>query len=464
MLAGIGNQQSILRGQLSLIGFLRMTLDPVLIVGAFVAFTLAWGETFDAPDLVLALIVFSLTFPGSLSLVGNWWALLKEIMVSWAVIVLILLFFGYATKYLGAFNPMVIVTWIAFVPVILYVAHRTVPWLVPRILAAEGYRSAVIVGLTEPGRKLHEQFATSRWLGVNVVGFFDDRSPARLGELPEAGLKGRLAELPAFVKASGVEAIFIALPMASQPRILRLLDELRDTTTSIYFVPDLFLTDLIQARMDDINGLPVVAVCETPFYGVNGLVKRLEDLVLSSLILAAISPVLLATAVAVKLTSPGPVIFRQRRYGLDGKEIVVYKFRTMRVMEDGPEVPQATERDPRVTPLGRYLRKLSLDELPQFVNVLQGRMSIVGPRPHAVAHNETYRHVIKGYMVRHKVKPGITGLAQVNGYRGEIRSLDKMQKRIEYDLEYLRKWSLRLDLAIILRTAIIVLTGDRHAY
>jgi putative colanic acid biosynthesis UDP-glucose lipid carrier transferase len=464
MLAGVGNQQSILRGQLSILGLVRMTLDPVLIVGAFVAFTLAWGETFDGSDLVLVLIVFSLTFPGSLSLVGNWWALLKEIMVSWAVIVLILLFFGYATKYLGAFNPMVIVTWIAFVPVILYVAHRTVPILVPKILAAEGYRSAVIVGVTEPGRKLVEQFATSAFLGVNVVGFFDDRAPPRLGELPAAGLKGTLADLTAFVKANGVEAIFVALPMASQPRILRLLDELRDTTASIYFVPDMFLTDLIQARMDDINGLPVVAVCESPFYGVNGLVKRLEDLVLSSLILIAISPILAATAIAVKLTSPGPVIFRQRRYGLDGKEIVVYKFRTMHVMEDGPNVPQAIEHDPRVTRLGHFLRKLSIDELPQFVNVLQGRMSIVGPRPHAVAHNETYRKVIKGYMVRHKVKPGITGLAQINGYRGEIRSLDKMQKRVEYDLEYLRNWSLRLDLAIIVKTAVIVLTGDRHAY
>jgi putative colanic acid biosynthesis UDP-glucose lipid carrier transferase len=136
----------------------------------------------------------------------------------------------------------------------------------------------------------------------------------------------------------------------------------------------------------------------------------------------------------------------------------------MHVMDDGPEVPQATRGDPRVTWLGARLRKLSLDELPQFVNVLQGRMSIVGPRPHAVAHNETYRKVIKGYMVRHKVKPGITGLAQVNGYRGEISSLDKMQRRVEYDLEYLRNWSLRLDLAIILRTAVIVLTGDRHAY
>jgi putative colanic acid biosysnthesis UDP-glucose lipid carrier transferase len=464
MLAEVGNSQSILRGQLSLLGFLRMTLDPILIVGAFVAFTLAWGEQFDGPDLVLVLIVFSLTFPGTLSLLmGNWWALLKEIMISWAVIVLILLFFGYATKYLDAFNPMVIMTWIAFVPVILYLAHRTVPILVPRILAMEGYRTAVIVGVTGPGRKLAGEFASSDYLGVHVIGFFDDRAPQRLGELPEWGLKGKLAELPGFVKANGVEAIFVALPMASQ-RILNLLDELRDTTASIYFVPDVFLTDLIQARMDDINGIPVVAVCETPFYGVNGLVKRLEDVLLSALILMLISPLMLLVALAVKLSSPGPIIFRQRRYGLDGKEIVIYKFRTMDVMEDGANVPQATQGDPRVTRLGAFLRRASLDELPQFLNVLQGRMSIVGPRPHAIAHNETYRKVIKGYMVRHKVKPGITGLAQVNGLRGEIQSLDKMQQRVEFDLEYLRKWSLRLDLWIILQTALIALKGDRHAY
>jgi putative colanic acid biosynthesis UDP-glucose lipid carrier transferase len=299
---------------------------------------------------------------------------------------------------------------------------------------------------------------------VDVVGFFDDRAPARLGELPRCGLRGRLEDLPAFVKSNGVEAIFVALPMASQPRIVKLLDELRDTTTSVYFVPDVFLTDLIQARIDDINGIPVVAVCETPYYGVNGLVKRLEDVLLSALILVLIAPLMIGVAAVVKLSSPGPIIFRQRRYGLDGKEIVVYKFRTMRVMEDGPDVPQATRDDPRVTKVGAVLRATSLDELPQFINVLQGRMSIVGPRPHAVAHNETYRKVIKGYMVRHKVKPGVTGLAQVNGFRGEIRSLDKMQKRVEYDLEYLRHWSLGLDLRIILRTAVIVLRGDRHAY
>jgi len=210
--------------------------------------------------------------------------------------------------------------------------------------------------------------------------------------------------------------------------------------------------------------MPVISVCETPFTGVNGLVKRLSDIVLSILILVLISPVMLAVAIAVKLTSRGPVIFMQRRYGLDGEEIHVYKFRSMKVTEDGGEIIQVSRRDPRVTTVGAFLRRTSLDELPQFINVLQGRMSIVGPRPHAVAHNEMYRKLIRGYMVRHKVKPGITGWAQVNGYRGETETLDKMQARVDYDLDYLRNWSLRLDLKIILKTILVVIHGDGAAY
>lgn len=464
MLEGVGKQPALLRGQLSVLSFVRMTLDPTVIVASFVACTLIYTRTFRAADLVLGLIVFSLTFPGNLPVTPGAKGLLREILTSWAVIVFILLFFGWATGFLGWYDERAIGTWMGATPALLYAAHRLVPVVLPRVLAAEGYRTAVIAGLTEPGRKLAEQFASRAWLGVKVLGFFDDRARERLGELPAAGLKGKLADLPKFVKETGVEAIFVTLPMGSQPRILRLLDELRDTTASIYFVPDIFLYDLIQARVDDINGIPVVAVCESPFYGVNGLVKRLSDIVLATLILVLVAPLMLAIAVGVKLSSPGPVIFRQRRYGLDGKEILVYKFRTMRVQEDGIEVPQAHKDDPRVTRFGRFLRRNSLDELPQFINVLQGRMSVVGPRPHAVSHNEAYRKLVKGYMIRHKVKPGITGLAQVSGARGETDTVEKMHKRIEYDLAYLRNWSLKLDLEIILKTILVVLRGDKNAY
>jgi putative colanic acid biosynthesis UDP-glucose lipid carrier transferase len=209
--------------------------------------------------------------------------------------------------------------------------------------------------------------------------------------------------------------------------------------------------------------MPVISVCESPFTGYDGIVKRASDLILSLLILILVSPLLIIIAAAIKIDSPGPIIFKQRRYGLDGEEIVVYKFRSMRVCEDGGSIRQAQEGDDRITRLGAFLRKTSLDELPQFVNVIQGRMSVVGPRPHAVAHNEIYRNLIKGYMIRHKVKPGITGWAQVNGYRGETKTLDKMQGRIDYDLDYLRNWSLRLDLRIIMKTVLLVFK-DSAAY
>jgi len=238
--------------------------------------------------------------------------------------------------------------------------------------------------------------------------------------------------------------------------LLQLLDEIKDTTASVYFVPDIFITDLINARIDDINGMPVMAVCESPIVGMDAVLKRIFDVAISLTALAVLAPVMLAIAIGIKLGPPGPVLFRQRRYGLDGRQIVVWKFRTMTVVEDGGVVRQATKDDQRVTRLGALLRKTSLDELPQLFNVLAGSMSLVGPRPHAVAHNEQYRGLIKGYMVRHKVKPGITGWAQVNGLRGETDSVDKMRRRIEYDIEYLRRWSLGLDMLILCKTAIIV--------
>jgi putative colanic acid biosynthesis UDP-glucose lipid carrier transferase len=254
--------------------------------------------------------------------------------------------------------------------------------------------------------------------------------------------------------------IFISQPISAQPRIRKLLDELQDTTASVYFLPDIYIFDLMQARFDNVGGMPVIAICESPFTGFNSMVKRVSDIVLAALIQIGLTPIMLAIALAVKLTSPGPIIFRQRRYGLYGEEIIVYKFRSMTVAEDGAKVVQATKNDQRVTKIGGFLRRSSLDELPQFINVLQGRMSIVGPRPHAVAHNEQYRKLIKGYMLRHKVKPGITGWAQVNGLRGETETLNKMEARIQYDLDYLRNWSLWLDLWIVLRTVQVVLKRE----
>ena len=295
------------------------------------------------------------------------------------------------------------------------------------------------------------------------MGFFDFRDRGRLPPLAPEQWAGSCAGVADFVRRHGVDAIYIALPISTAPRISNLLRDLRDTTASIYFVPNLFAFDLVQPHCLEIHGIPALALCDTPFRGMPGLRKRAMDLIFGTLMLALTAPLMIGIAIAVKLSSPGPVLFRQRRYGLNGDEIYIYKFRSMRVCEDNDEVVQATRDDQRVTRVGRFLRRTSMDELPQIFNVLQGKMSIVGPRPHAVAHNEQYRRLISGYMIRHKVRPGITGWAQVNGLRGETDTVEKMRARIEYDIEYLSNWSLWLDIKIMLRTALIILRDD-HAY
>jgi putative colanic acid biosynthesis UDP-glucose lipid carrier transferase len=387
-----------------------------------------------------------------------------SVALSWILLIGLLLLVGYATKTSDIYSRRVLFTWFFITPLLSLLCGTVIERaLLPLVRSAKRTRRAVIAGVNDLGNALADRIGSADRIGMSLVGFFDDRSPDRLGEMPKGKLLGKLHELPRLVKKGGVDVIFIALPIKNVKRVTELLDELQDSTVSIYFLPDIFVFDLIQCRTTEIDGLPAVALCETPFYGPSGLVKRISDIVIASIALILLSPLILAIALAIKLTSPGSVIFKQRRYGLDGREIIVYKFRSMRVSEDGEKVVQASPDDPRITPVGKILRRYSLDELPQFINVLQGRMSAVGPRPHAVAHNEEYRTLIKGYMLRHKVRPGITGLAQINGLRGETKSVDDMRRRVEYDLDYLRHWSLGLDAKILAKTAALVFR-DAKAY
>jgi len=302
--------------------------------------------------------------------------------------------------------------------------------------------------------KLCDSVAERPWLGLNFVGMYDDRSPARrhrFARVPCA-FSGTIDDLVRDAREGKIDIVYIGLPLRAEGRIGAALQELADTTATVYLAADLLTYDLMHARWHQIADIPLVSIYESPFSGVAGWLKRLEDIVLGTLILSFIAVPMLLIALGIKLTSRGPVFFRQRRFGLNAKEIRVLKFRTMTVCEDGPVITQATKNDVRVTRFGRFLRKTSLDELPQFIQVLTGAMSIVGPRPHAVAHNEAYRSLIRGYMLRHKVKPGITGWAQVNGFRGETDTLEKMEKRVRYDLDYIASWYLAWDLKIIFLT------------
>ncbi|MGH8298542.1 MAG: undecaprenyl-phosphate glucose phosphotransferase [Steroidobacteraceae bacterium] len=460
---------------IALVALLEALAPPAVSAGLLLALCDLYGAAFKGFFVIVAILVAALSVilppprtrpQGSQQLLSPPWPLAGRVLVRWLIIISILLALGFLTKYSADFSRKVVVSWIVFTPAILILVMLCLQELRRRLMYDPAMvRRVVFAGCNEISVSLARRIGDGGELtGLKVEGFFDDRSAARLG-VPwgRARLLGRLPELASFVKRRGIDVVFVALPVRHIQRVMRLLDELRDTTVSIYYVPDIFAFDLIQARSGELFGIPVVALCETPFCGYRGVVKRITDIAFAASILLVAAPLMLALAVMVRLTSPGPVIFPQRRYGLDGREIIVWKFRSMSVVEDGAQIVQASREDPRITRVGRFMRRYSLDELPQLCNVLQGRMSLVGPRPHAVAHNEQYRKLIKGYMIRHKVPPGMTGLAQVNGCRGETSRIEEMQARVNYDLEYLRRWTPLLDIKILLLTAVLVLR-DEKAY
>ena len=439
-------------------------LEPGLTVLTFYLVMRAADEPMDRPALTLCLLVFALTFPGPNRFRDKLLNAAVDILSSWVTLIAILALCAYATRSFHYFENDILLAWVLITPALQLISV----WIGRAILrfhaSLPGSRQpAVVVGAGALGVKVARALIESHERGVDFAGYFDDRTDGRLHPDATSKVLGGLKDVAAHVTEHGIREVYITLPLGSQPRIVELLEEVQGTTASLFFVPDVFGISIIQGRLQDMNGVPVVGICETPFTGTNDLVKRISDVVLSSIILVLISPLLAAIAIGVKLSSPGPVLFRQRRNGLDGGEIVVYKFRSMTTQDDGPVVRQATKSDPRITRFGAFLRRTSLDELPQFINVLQGRMSVIGPRPHAVAHNELYRKLIRGYMIRHKVRPGITGLAQVSGWRGETDTVEKMKGRIECDLAYLRNWSLALDLQIIFKTVAVVL-GKQNAY
>ena len=444
--------------------FVAALLEPGISVLTFVLATLIFDPPLVRKDMVVCMLVLALTFPGRNRFGDSLLGAAVDIASSWLILLGILALCAFATQTQADFSRDVLLTWLLATPVLQWLATSLGKYVLARRAARpELRRSAVVVGASALGSKVARALQESDEIGVEFVGYFDDRLDDRIDPDAQSKVLGNLSQIADYVVKNGVRDVYITLPLGSQPRIVDLLEQLQGTTASLFFVPDVFGISIIQGRLQDMNGIPVVGICETPFTGTNELAKRVSDVVLATLIVVLISPLMLFIACGVKLSSPGPVIFRQRRNGLDGGEIVVYKFRSMTTQDNGPEVRQATRNDPRVTPFGAFLRRNSLDELPQFFNVLQGSMSIVGPRPHAVTHNEQYRQIIKAYMVRHKVKPGITGWAQVHGHRGETDTIEKMRARVEYDLEYLRNWSIGLDLRIIASTIRLVFF-DRHAY
>ena len=312
-------------------------------------------------------------------------------------------------------------------------------------------RKVAIIGLNPVGKTLLKEIEKYPELGLEFVGFYDDRDPERLkGDLSQ--LKGKVSDALTLAQDGTLDSVYICIPLIAETRIARIIHTLSDSTVNVFMVPDFLLSTLMHGNIGTLGSLDTISVFEEPLSGSKEFYKRSFDILFSAFVLVFISPILLAIAIAIKTTSKGPILFRQDRYGLDGQKIGVHKFRSMKVMENADKVVQATKNDTRITKVGAFLRRTSLDELPQFFDVLMGKMSVVGPRPHAVAHNEEYRKLVDYYMLRHKVKPGITGWAQINGWRGETDTIEKMEKRVEYDLQYIRNWSLWWDIKIVFLT------------
>ncbi|HDG8141336.1 TPA: undecaprenyl-phosphate glucose phosphotransferase [Klebsiella quasipneumoniae subsp. quasipneumoniae] len=440
----------------SLISMVQRFSDIVLIFTSLYAICLLNNVQFEIKYLLFSLVVLVIfQMVGGITDFYRSWrgvkisAELKLILKNWSLSYVLAL--GIISL-LHDFdlNITVAVIWYIIVS-IGFVLCRTLIRLGAGMLRRLGYntRRVAVVGSLPAGINLLKGFAEEPWMGFIVLGYYNSEV---LTNVVDINYCGNLDELIVDARNGKIDRIYIAMNMQEEAKIKNIVQQLTDTTCSVLLIPDIFTFNILQARTEEINGVPVVPLFDTPLSGINMIFKRLEDIIVSSIILVLISPVLLVISIAVKFSSPGPVLFRQIRYGMDGKPIRVWKFRSMRVMENDNIVVQAKKNDVRVTKVGKFLRSTSLDELPQFFNVWCGQMSVVGPRPHAVAHNEQYRALIQGYMLRHKVKPGITGLAQVNGWRGETDTLEKMEKRIEYDLLYIRSWSIWLDLKIIFLT------------
>ena len=390
----------------------------------------------------------------------------KKIIRSWLITWSILVVLAFSLKMSSNFSRVIIFSWFIILPIILLAYRYFTRSLISKIRSHDGNKRRVaIIGAGNLGLRITNLLINTETLGYKPIVFYDDNSNLKgkyLYNLPVAGTIDTLLSKENIEEE--YDEIFIALPLRAEVKIREILNSLANSSITVKFIPDFFSFDLLHSRITEIGGIPIVSVYDSPLNNLSSsILKRLEDIIISSLIIVLISPLLLLISVAIKISSKGNILFKQKRYGINGEEITIFKFRSMSVSEDDYAVKQASRKDPRITKIGNFLRKTSLDELPQFFNVMRGEMSIVGPRPHAVIHNEEYRKLIPKYMLRHLVKPGITGWAQVHGWRGETDTLNKMEKRVEFDLHYIDNWSLWLDLKII---SLTILKGfiNKNAY
>lgn len=447
--------------------WVQIGLDCTLVIGLL--FVLTWNKTGDFPSqyrtLAVITVLLMLSTYSSYGYYSHWmnnfnsvWTLLK----AWSTVIVTFIVISFVTKTSASFSREVIITWAAsgFIAQIAsfyfcqYAQSRSHTARIPTL----------VIGAHALGKHLVKHINKNAWIPDQIVGVVeDDDEVSNAWDIKGTPVLGKLEDLARLIPLHQIHRIYIALPTTQADQVQPLFIKFADKNIDIIWAPDIFGLNLLNHQIKEIAGVPLISLSETPLIGTSALMKAVMDRTLATLGLIAISPLMLATALAIKITSKGPILFKQDRLGWDGKVFSVYKFRSMLMHDDEDgKVTQATKEDDRITAVGRFIRKTSIDELPQLYNIITGSMSLVGPRPHAMVHNEYYANKINAYMSRHRVKPGLTGLAQVNGHRGETDTVEKMQARIEYDLAYINNWSIWFDIKIIFKTIFVLFSKNAY--
>jgi putative colanic acid biosynthesis UDP-glucose lipid carrier transferase len=458
----LGRQRRLLKKHESLIYWLQLLVDVGLVTGLLLLLVYIKIGDIDLPYRLLAIIAALLllviygvhgVYRRSGSLRTGWYRL----FVAWVVFLMILAFLSFITKTSHIFSREVFLQW-AILGYLLQMGvyafmHQTIGLM--RDYFSPVIR-AVVVGNGRLGCHLAAKINNNKWLPDRVVGFVSCYDFQIYDETPNhTACLGDLDDISRVIVEYDIRRVYIAVPLDLSHKIESLHKELLRLNVDLIWVPDIYALQLLNHSVREVAGLPLICLNESPLTSTRTGIffKEIMDRGVAAVLILLLSPLLITIAALVKLTSAGPVIFKQDRHGWDGRVFKVWKFRSMYIhREEQGKVIQAKKTDSRITPVGRFIRKTSIDELPQLFNVLLGNMSLVGPRPHAVAHNDHYREKIGSYLARHRIKPGITGLAQINGCRGETETDDKMHKRAEYDMEYINNWSLWLDIKILFKT------------
>jgi putative colanic acid biosynthesis UDP-glucose lipid carrier transferase len=444
---------------------LQAFLDGVAVITLVVVLTILFTSKFTTHN-----VIFTLCLLGGMSVMydrmniyrhhGTMTKKALKLLKAWSSVFAFMVVLAFLTKSSDLFSRKASTS----IFVLGYLSQVSLHFLLrffQRKYAANDINSkALIIGTGALANHIHDRINHNPWMPEEVVGL------VKVSDLPPPPpdsnahdaknfppILGTLKEIRHLIVTHQIQTIYIAVPLDASPIIQDIYFDLLDANVNIHWAPNIYALNLINHNVKELAGIPILTLSETPLIGSHLLIKAMEDRILAVVILVLVSPIMVLAALAIKWESPGPVFFRQERTGWDGKTFKIWKFRSMRLhQQDEGKIKQATQNDSRITRVGGFIRRTSIDELPQLFNVLAGQMSLVGPRPHAIQHNEEYSSQIVAYLARHRIKPGMTGLAQIRGYRGETKELADMEKRVQYDLEYINNWSLWLDFSILVRT------------